>query len=126
MRVLILYTYSALQTYSSKMAENCEPSSANSQVNLQVNELLEAVRDKETRWREKQHKEETETYARSHMADATGMESQGMATASISKSATLKDFIPAKETCTELEELHRRLDELRIQIKQQRDLVVSK
>ena len=76
------------------------------------------------RWREKQHKEETEAYVGSHMADATSMDSQGMATASISKSATLKDFIPAKETCTEMEELHKRLEELRIQIKQGGNLVV--
>lgn len=119
-----MYTYSALQAYCSKLAKNCEPSSAYGQINLQLSELLEAVRDKEMIWREKQHKEETEAYATSHMADTTDMESQGMATASTSMSSTLKDFIPAKETCTELKELYKRLDELRIQIKQHGDLVV--
>ena len=106
---------SALQVYGSKLAQKCEPSSVYGQVNLQLSELLEAVRGKEMRWREKQHKEETEAYASSHMADTTGME---MAAASISESATIKDLIPAKETCAELDELYRRLDQLRIQIKQ--------
>ena len=91
-----------------------------SQVNSKLGELLEDVREKETRWREKLLRDETEAYKSSHLpgATCTSLEAQGVTAATVSDSAALKDLIPTEtEFSAELTKQCRRLDKLRSQLK---------
>ena len=105
--------HSALQAHCSRLAKKQGLPSLHGQVCLQLAELLELAKDREEKWTKKAMADETKAYHGSLMGEEKSKEAWERI--DVDKTV-LKELIAMQLPCAELQELYRKLEELRRQI----------
>ena len=112
--------HSALQAHCSKIANEQGPSSPYSQVNTQLGELLEVVKEREKRWTDKMLAEEIQAFQMkcSQLVDQTKLGQEAKETSGSDSSTTLKELMSLQKLVPqdELQEFYQRLEQLSNQL----------